>query len=97
MGIIRNIVARAALRFGLPVFYERRMFNTMGGEAKVDTDFALKISTVWACVDLLSGAMSTLPLHVKERTDSGRRAADEAESEDERGGFPAGDDGVGVS
>lgn len=73
MGIIRNIVARAALRFGLPVFYERRMFNTMGGEAKVDTDFALKISTVWACVDLLSGAMSTLPLHVKERTDSGRR------------------------
>lgn len=73
MGIIRNIIARAALRFGLPVFFERRMFNTMGGDANVDTDFALKISTVWSCVDLLSGAMSTLPLHVKERTDSGRR------------------------
>lgn len=73
MGIIRNIIARAALRFGLPVFFERRMFNTMGGDANVDTDFALKISTVWSCVDLLSGAMSTLPLHIKERTDSGRR------------------------
>ena len=73
MGIVRNIIARAALRFGIPVFYERRMFNTMGGDANVDTDFALKISTVWSCVDLLSGAMSTLPLHVKERTDSGRR------------------------
>lgn len=74
MGIFKNMILRAAIRAGLPVFYERTgIINTMGREAKVDASFALKIAAVWSCVDLLAGTMSTLPLHVKERTASGRR------------------------
>lgn len=74
MGFFRNIVARAAVWAGVPVFIERGgLTNTMNAEQDVDGAFAMKISTVWACVRLLSQAMSTLPVHVKERSDDRRR------------------------
>lgn len=39
-----------------------------GGEASPRIDRALQLSTVWSCVRLISGTISTLPLFVYERT-----------------------------
>jgi HK97 family phage portal protein len=36
---------------------------------------AMKVSAVYACVALIAGAISTLPLHVYQRTDTGREKA----------------------
>lgn len=74
MGFFRNIVARAASWAGLPVIVSRGgLTNTMGKMEDVDHDLALKISTVWSCVRLISDCFSTLPVHVKERVDDRRR------------------------
>ena len=74
MGFFRNIVARAASWAGLPVIVSRGgLSNTMGKMEEVDDDLALKISTVWSCVRLISDCFSTLPVHVKERVDDRRR------------------------
>lgn len=74
MGIVKNIIIRAAVKYGIPLFFERTGASTATGKgADVDEAFALKIAAVWSCVRLLSQSMSTLPLHVKVRTDSGRR------------------------
>ena len=55
MGFFRNIVARAASWAGLPVIVSRGgLSNTMGKMEEVDDDLALKISTVWSCVRLIS-------------------------------------------
>ena len=61
MGFFRNIVARAASWAGLPVIVSRGgLSNTMGKMEEVDDDLALKISTVWSCVRLISDCFSTL-------------------------------------
>lgn len=74
MGFFRNIVARAASWAGLPVLISRgSLSNTMGRMSDVDEEFAMKISTVWTCVRLISDTFSTLPVHVKERVDDRRR------------------------
>ncbi len=40
----------------------------------------MQVAAVYACVRLISGAVATLPLHVKERVSSNeRRDADESE------------------
>lgn len=74
MGFFKNIAARAAAWAGIPVIVERGgLVNTMGDDPDIDGDFAMKISTVWACVRLLSQTISTLPIHVKERDGDRRR------------------------
>lgn len=74
MGFFKNIAARAAAWAGIPVIVERGgLVNTMGDDPDIDGDFAMKISTVWACVRLLSQTISTLPMHVKERDGDRRR------------------------
>lgn len=74
MGFFKNIAVRAAAWAGIPVIVERGgLVNTMGDDPDIDGDFAMKISTVWACVRLLSQTISTLPIHVKERDGDRRR------------------------
>lgn len=74
MGFWKNMAARAAAWAGLPVIISRGgISGPMGREPDVDDNFAMKISTVWSCVRLLSDTLSTLPLHVKERDTNRRR------------------------
>ena len=74
MGFFKNIAARAAAWAGIPVIVERGgLVNAMGDDPDIDGDFAMKISTVWACVRLLSQTISTWPIHVKERDGDRRR------------------------
>lgn len=45
-----------------PQFPSRRSINSTAGEVVTD-DYALQLSAVWGCVDILSELVSTLPVH----------------------------------
>lgn len=42
-------------------------------EKNVNADTVLNLSTVWACQRLISGTIATLPLHIMQRGENGRR------------------------
>jgi HK97 family phage portal protein len=48
-----------------------------GGSKNVTADAAMKISAVWRCVNLISGAVATLPLDLKRREGDKRVDADD--------------------
>ena len=52
-------------------------FSTTAGGQAVNEKTVLQLSTVWACVRLISETISTLPCNVYERTADGRRVATE--------------------
>src|SRR3546814_5878395 len=47
--------------------------------ATVTPNTAMRVATVYACVRIISGAVATLPLHIKERVDD-RTRKDASES-----------------
>lgn len=49
--------------------------NTDAGVA-VNADTAIGVSTAWACIQLISSLIASLPLNVYRRTDEGRKVAD---------------------
>lgn len=50
-------------------------WRTSSGES-VTTDSAMRVSAVYACVGLITGAIATLPVGIYERGDNGRSKAD---------------------
>lgn len=46
--------------------------TTTDSGISVDDERALKVSTVWACVQLIANSVASLPLKVYEKTDTGR-------------------------
>ena len=74
---------RAALLdwLGIPVSLTNEQFwasfsLTAAGQTVNDATI-LKLSAVWACARIIAETISTLPLHVYEKTPDGRRQADE--------------------
>lgn len=55
----------------LPVFFTRG--ENEDGTSLMDDAAALRISTVYACVKLISDTVGTLPLHVKQREGTSRK------------------------
>lgn len=58
---------QASVEFNSPEFYEY-----VRGQGSISITDALKNSTVFRCVDLISGSMAMLPLYIKERDTSGK-------------------------
>lgn len=60
----------------------QELANLIGGSAipgtspVVNTDSAMRVSAVYACVSLIAGAISTLPLPIFQRTADGRERVD---------------------
>lgn len=52
------------------------MFGTTASSQYITEEFSLNISAVWACVQLLADSISTMPLHLFERTPQGRKLID---------------------
>lgn len=55
-------------------YYEIFAPGAQPGIPAVTERSALAISTVWACVSLISGAISTLPMHLYDRSPDGERS-----------------------
>ena len=47
--------------------------NQAGGYESVSPQRALQVGAVYACVRIISSAVATMPLHIKERRDEGQR------------------------
>jgi HK97 family phage portal protein len=50
-----------------------RSGNATASGATVNADTAMKVAAVYACVRIISGAVATLPLHIKRRVDDRTR------------------------
>lgn len=67
---------------GVPVglmdvdFWKMFGTQTVAGQV-INQNTVLQLSAVWACVRLIAETISTLPLHIYERTPDGRRVASE--------------------
>ncbi|MDF0540793.1 phage portal protein [Sphingobium sp. H39-3-25] len=62
-----------AIRRGTDIYEVFAGSSPMQGIPVVTERSALTISTVWACVSLISGAISTLPMHLYDRKGDGER------------------------
>ncbi len=77
----RGIKAAIADWLGIPIsltngeFFSEFYGQSSASGQKVNEKTMLQLSAVWACVRLISGTMSTLPLNLYERTSNGRAIA----------------------
>lgn len=76
-----NIITKALIAFGLkrevPFFVDDRHSGAAGAGGEVVTPLsALSLSAVWACANLVSGTMASLPFEVYRRQTDGHSAVD---------------------
>lgn len=70
----KNVVDSSAVRRGSLVYEALTGIGTQGGAPSEAS--ALSVSAVYACVQLISGAISSLPMHVYRRRPDGDRERD---------------------
>lgn len=71
--IIQNATPISAVTPGSEMFEVFTGMPPTGGLPVVNERTALTLSAVWACVSLIAGAISTLPMHVYQRKADGER------------------------
>jgi HK97 family phage portal protein len=80
-GMVKALIRRCAQWAGIPVDAgDGTSYNLAGrleSGACVTAGSVLQLAAAWACVSLLSDAISTLPLGFYERTKDGRKAAED--------------------
>lgn len=75
MGYFANMLSRLAAKIPINVVFRNGATGwdpALDDDLPTSTDAALKIGTVWACARIISNSVGTLPIHVKQRTESGR-------------------------
>lgn len=77
MNILTKVLSAFGLKRETPFFVDDRYQGNAGTSGEVVTPFsALSLSSVWACANLVSGTMASLPFEMYRRQPDGHSAVD---------------------